>query len=122
MQCIMAKSVNDRTGRLTCRNRETCSTYGQREERDNMEYQSFTAYLATQFPVESEKKFRGHEQGWFLQWYRLHSLSLQKAAVAEVLNSIHRIPDFPDLTGWVFLYCLLCFAGEKASWLKQWPL
>ncbi|TFY59809.1 hypothetical protein EVG20_g7652 [Dentipellis fragilis] len=116
------------------------------------------AYLATQYPGESEKKLREHERDWFLQWYQVHSLSLQKAAVAEVLNSIHRIPDFPDLTGWAFgievrpcivsgndidpstAFCVraarftratdaqhewtkdIGLAGEKASWMTQWPL
>ncbi|TFY62333.1 hypothetical protein EVG20_g6747 [Dentipellis fragilis] len=66
------------------------------------ECQSFMDRLASRYPEESEKQLHEREMALFLQWYQLHAISLQKAAVAAVLDNIHHLPDFPDLTGWIF--------------------
>ncbi|TFY59812.1 hypothetical protein EVG20_g7651 [Dentipellis fragilis] len=60
-----------------------------------------TALIQGVNPVEQEVASLGHH--YFPQWCSLHAVSLRKAAVATVLNEIHRIPTFPDLTGWLFV-------------------
>ncbi|KAA1476718.1 hypothetical protein DENSPDRAFT_843783 [Dentipellis sp. KUC8613] len=56
--------------------------------------------LASRYPGESEKQLHEREVNLVLEWYQLHAISLQKAAIAVVLDNIHHLPEFPDLTTW----------------------
>ncbi|TFY62331.1 hypothetical protein EVG20_g6745 [Dentipellis fragilis] len=72
-------------------------------EQRKVEHQSFLDFLSDQPPLFVGRSAKLQEQDYINYWYRLYGITLQKAAIAAVLNEMHRIPTFPDLTGWAFI-------------------
>ncbi|KAA1476716.1 hypothetical protein DENSPDRAFT_843781 [Dentipellis sp. KUC8613] len=83
--------------------RDVCEDKRKQFEEREAERKAFLDFLSDQPRLSISKSAKIQEREYIDYWYRLYGLTLQKAAVAAVLNEMHRIPAFPDLTGWTFV-------------------